>query len=328
MLSTLFRLFAIVKFNYMQINNFDKAEDFLSFLRLSKAPWVDATQWNSNWIFRGQSCSTLDLAPTLYREKNQHLVIAKLKEFVTGECERMADEHFKGKEENAVERENFKNGLIYNLIEFKLITDFVNYSDGAGLEMPRLDEFRTHIRHGNQINWGNPHIPHPIVGFAQHHGVPTRLLDWTKNPLYAAFFAVSSIKPDDDEGTLTVWAIRSDVLTDHTLPYKMGTENVARFEIMEVKKSENRFLFSQEGLFTYNRQPHLACWKNGEFPKIENYLNAIGTHLNEVIWQKITLPKTERRELKRLLHVEGISQVRLMPFYDNVIRTMQLNYTA
>ena len=43
-----------------------------------------------------------------------------------------------------------------------------------------------------------------LATFAQHHGAPTRLLDWTMNPLAALYFAVEEEKCDTDS---VVWAV-------------------------------------------------------------------------------------------------------------------------
>jgi hypothetical protein len=47
---------------------------------------------------------------------------------------------------------------------------------------------------------------------AQHHGLPTRLLDWSKNPLAALWFAVENPAKEDKPGVVWVFEFKDDLI--------------------------------------------------------------------------------------------------------------------
>ncbi|MBL9138663.1 MAG: FRG domain-containing protein [Verrucomicrobiales bacterium] len=92
-----------------------------------------------------------------------------------------------------------------------------------------------------------------LLAMGQHHGLPTRLLDWTSNPLVAAFFACCT--GYDREGV--IYAMRN--------PYKVGTGDTDPFKIEKVMRYRPRHISprirAQQGLFSVHPHPDepLSC---------------------------------------------------------------------
>ena len=74
----------------------------------------------------------------------------------------------------------------------------------AGLEEHILRNFIRYSR--AHLDAARPHNDWEMLVTAQHHGVPTRLLDWTYSPLVAAFFATRPAH-GHDECDRAVWRL-------------------------------------------------------------------------------------------------------------------------
>lgn len=100
--------------------------------------------------------------------------------------------------------------------EKKIIQKFIQE---ASAYVPRLDAH-------DYIRWAE---------LAQHHGVPTRFLDWTENPLVALYFACESNKECD----AVIWMLHKGNYLAYTNRYG---ENRAKAKDMSIEEAITIFL--------------------------------------------------------------------------------------
>ncbi len=197
--------------------------------------------------------------------------------------------------------------------------------------LPKIGRLRKHLKwfdnwrvfHQHLIErfqrYGRPHfeeLPRTEIEWlvhAQHHGLPTRLLDWTTNPLKALFFAVENFAYDSCDGVL--WMLEPNVWWE-----SLRIENQQYWDnclAAFFPEHLNARLIAQDG-----------CFLSFPLPENQRPMKPLGctTGLEKGIkvMRRFRIPGIAKASLRRELALLGITHRSLFPGLDGVGKSVQL----
>jgi hypothetical protein len=162
---------------------------------------------------------------------------------------------------------------------------------------------------------GKPFLPDralsdaELLTLGQHHGLPTRLLDWTENPLVACFFAAA---PGTDETDGVVWQF---LPYDRSLDYR--DEPISEIKSPKVLYPDHidARVVQQQAVFTIHPLP-----PNGR--RFEPFDRVIGGIAPLVYAVPYHIPRRDKESLRRHLDVLGVNFRSVYPGLDGLGRQL------
>ena len=205
----------------------------------------------------------------------------------------------------------------------------------SGVERPLIRNFAKYAQPGE--------IPFSALWFrlavAQHHGLPTRLMDWTVSPRVAAHFATFEEEHYDKDGA--IWAVDVVKAIDY-LPA----------EFQRTLKKESAFLFSIEMLdrLVPSLSDFDALSEKGEFvlffepPSLDARIINQGAIMSVMpgadldlrgflterastnLYHRIIIPKQLKWEIRDKLDQDNVTERMLFPGLDGLSRWLKRYY--
>ena len=241
------------------------------------------------------------------------------------------------------------------LAEQALLNRYLEEADDHGLPLLfDTSHGADELRPNGWLNWATsehsvawpPERVIPALALLQHHGVPTRLLDWTTRGYTAAYFAAREAAEWCKEEqvipagakAIDVWAISRGAISSTDPSNRLIAEEYEgpplRVRLARPPRAGNPNLHAQAGWFTYT--PVTIRDLNAPISRdsLREVIGGIITELDEdridllqrhywPMMRRFRLPVEEAPRLLRLLAYEGISASSLYPGHAGIAQALR-----
>lgn len=191
----------------------------------------------------------------------------------------------------------------------------------------------------NAIEW---------LSLMQHYGANTRLLDWTKSPYIAAFFALAGCR----ESSACVWALnlskllhilldRYPSIFQNILTEDIKNKHIKVYDGITIKMNieDERFLlqFTEQKfnmvfpIYPYklneriNNQQGMFITHGNIEEKFENCIANVDYDNTGLLLRKICIPSSEKYKVLRNLSYMNINYGTLFPGIEGIIKSINTN---
>ena len=167
------------------------------------------------------------------------------------------------------------------------------------------------------------------VAIMQHYGLPTRMLDWSKSPLIASFFATETYKESPDTDAC-VWVLAPIMLNEQQgfgrCIYPNDADTTQEMLLPAFKHNHHNHELDDKILACSSTDNNLRMYSQQANFTVHNSLKRLEDICDENTLYRIIIPKERKKYFINSLRVFGITEGSIYPDLDHISKDLKYTY--